>query len=70
MTLNIDNENIVKIGNTPNHHNHHKRHWMSIYEVIQKKFFDETDILSENILNNARKMQIFLLIYQQMSKIS
>ena len=44
VKLNIDIENIVKIENI---HNHHKKHWRKIYEVIQQDSFDETDNFPE-----------------------
>ena len=42
--FNIDIEDIDIIKNI---NNHDKTHWMTIYEVIQQGFFDETDIFSE-----------------------
>ena len=33
VTLNINNENIVRIENV---HNHQKRYWRKIYKVIQQ----------------------------------
>ena len=44
VTLKIDIENIVKIENI---HNHQKRYWRKIYEVIQQEFFDESKIFRD-----------------------
>ena len=55
MTLNIDIENINKIGNI---HKNHKTPLRKIYEVIQQEFFEETDIFQEefkNYKNNANE---------------
>ena len=52
VTLDIDIENIFKIKNI---YNHRKRHWITIYEVIQQEFFDKTDILPEDFLRYFNK---------------
>ena len=45
--LNIDIENINKIGNI---HKNHKTPLRKIYEVIQQEFFEENDILPKEFL--------------------
>ena len=51
VTLNIDIENIVRIENI---HNRPKRHWSTIYKVIQQEFFDENDIFPEVFLKHFK----------------
>ena len=43
--MNIDIENIDKIENS---HKHYTKKLMTIYEVIQQDFFDETDIFPDD----------------------
>ena len=65
--MNIYNENTDKIENR---HKHYTKKWRTIYKVIQQDFFDETEIFQIIFKNSARIMQMKLIIYCLMSKIT
>ena len=45
---------ILKLFKIQNIHNHHKRHWRTIYEAIHQYLFDETDIFPEEFLKHCK----------------